>query len=46
MFWEKIKVKGEVDVGQEVIVRYKTATLNWKEFESHMVIGIEIYERI
>ena len=43
---KKIKAKSQVNVGQEVIVRYKTVTLNWKQFESHMVIGIKIYERI
>jgi hypothetical protein len=44
---KKIKVGGEVDKGQEVIVRYEeTVTLKWKGFESHMVIWTKIYERI
>ncbi len=44
---KKIKVGGEGDKGQEVIVRYeKTVTLKWKGFESHMVIWTKIYERI
>ena len=42
----KIKVEGEVDEGQKVIVRYETATLKWKGFESQMVIWTKIYERI
>jgi hypothetical protein len=43
---KKIKVEGEVDEGQKVIVRYETATLKWKGFESQMVIWTKIYERI
>jgi len=42
----KIKVEGEVDEGQKVIVRYETATLKWKGFESQMAIWTKIYERI
>ena len=46
---KKIKVEGEVDEGQEVIVRYETSTLKWikwKGFESHIVICTKIYKRI
>ncbi len=43
---KKIKVEGKVDEGQEVIVRYETATLKWKGFESQMVIWTKIYEGI
>jgi hypothetical protein len=35
---KKIKVEGEVDKGQEVIVRCETATLKWKGFESRIAI--------
>ena len=41
---EKIKVEGEVDEGQEVILRCETATLKWKGFESLMVIWTKVYE--
>jgi len=43
---EWVKVEGKVDEGQEVIVRYETAALKWKGFESHMVIWTKIYEWI
>ena len=43
---EKIKVEGNVGEGQEVIVRYETATLQWKGFESRMAIWNKIYERV
>ena len=43
---EKIKVEGNVGEGQKVIVRYETATLQWKGFESHMAIWNKIYERV
>jgi hypothetical protein len=42
----KIKVEGEVDEGQKIIVGYETATLKWKGFESQMVIWTKIYEGI
>jgi hypothetical protein len=34
----KIKVQGEVDEGQKVIIRCETAAVKWKGFESQMVI--------
>ena len=43
---KRIKVEGTVDEGREVIVRYETATLKWKGFESYMVMWTKIYERI
>ncbi len=43
---EKIKVEGNVDEGQKVIIRYETATLKWKGFESRMAIWNKIYERV
>jgi hypothetical protein len=43
---EKIKVEGNVGEGQKVIVRYETATLQWKGFESRMAIWNKIYERV
>lgn len=43
---EKIKVEGNVGEGQRVIVRYETATLRWKRFESRMAIWNKIYERV
>ncbi|MGA2517705.1 MAG: hypothetical protein ABSG44_14295 [Thermodesulfobacteriota bacterium] len=43
---EKIKVEGNVDEGQKVIIRYETATLKWKGFESRMAIWNRIYERV
>lgn len=42
----KIKVEGNVGEGQKVIVRYETATLRWKGFESRMAIWNKIYERV
>jgi hypothetical protein len=42
---EKIKVEGNVDEGQKVIIRYETATLKWKGFESQMTIWTKVYER-
>ena len=39
----KIKVQGEVDVVQKVIVRCETAALKWKGFESQMVIWRKMY---
>jgi len=42
----KIKVEGNMDDRQEVIVCCKTATLKWKGFESRMAIWSKIYERI
>jgi len=36
---KKIKVKGNVDKGREVIVRYETATLKkWKGFEDQIAM--------
>ena len=43
---KKIKVEGEVDEGRQVIVRYETATLKWKGFESQIVILTKIYGRV
>jgi hypothetical protein len=43
---EKIKVEGNLDEGQKVIIRYETATLKWKGFESRMAIWNKIYERV
>ena len=43
---KKIKVEGEVDEGRQVIVRYQTATLKWKGFESYMVMWTKIHQRI
>jgi hypothetical protein len=43
---KKIKVEGNVDERQEVIVRYETTTLRWKGFESRMAIWSKIYGRI
>jgi hypothetical protein len=43
---KKIKVEGNVGEGQKVIVRYETATLRWKGFESRMAIWNKIYERV
>ena len=43
---EKIKVGGNVEEGQKVIIRYETATLRWKGFESRMAIWNKIYERV
>ncbi len=42
---KKIKVEGNVDEGQEVMVCCKTATLKWKGFESRMAIWNKIYQR-
>ena len=41
-----IKVEGNMDERQEVIVCYGTATLKWKGFESRMAIWTKIYGRI
>jgi hypothetical protein len=43
---KKIKVEGNRDEGQKVIVRCETATLKWKGFESRMTIWNKIYERV
>ena len=43
---KKIKVEGEVDKGQEVIVRCETAALRWKGFESRMAIWTKVYKPI
>jgi hypothetical protein len=43
---KKIKVEGEVDKGQEVIVRCETATLKWKGFESRIAIWTKVYKPI
>ena len=43
---KKIELKGEVDEGREVIVRYETAALKWKGFESYLVMWTKIYQRI
>jgi len=43
---KKIKVEGNVDEGQKVIIRCETATLRWKGFESRMAIWNKIYERV
>ena len=40
---KKIRVEGKVDEGQKVVVRYETASLKWKGFESQMVIWTKIY---
>jgi microcompartment protein CcmL/EutN len=39
----KIKVQGEVDAVQKVIVRCETAALKWKGLESQMVIWRKMY---
>jgi len=39
----KIKVQGEVDALQKVIVRCETAALKYKGFESQMVIWRKMY---
>jgi len=43
---KKIKVEGEVDEGQKVIVGYETATLTWKGFKSQMMIWTKIFGRV
>jgi hypothetical protein len=43
---KKIRVEGNVGEGQKVIVRYETASLRWKGFESRMAIWNKIYERV
>jgi hypothetical protein len=43
---EKIKVEGNGDERQEVMVCCKAATLKWKGFESRMAIWNKIYERV
>jgi len=40
---EKIKVEGNVDERQEIMVCCKTATVKWKGFESQMVIWRKMY---
>jgi hypothetical protein len=40
---KKIKVEGNMDGRQEVMVCCKTATLKWKGFESQMVIWRKMY---
>ncbi len=42
----KIKVQGNMDGRQEVMVSCKTATLQWKGFESRMAIWNKIYARV
>jgi len=42
----KIKVEGNVDERQDVIVCCKTATLKWEGFKSLMVLWTKVYERI
>jgi hypothetical protein len=42
----KIKVEGNVDERQEVIVCCKTAPLKWKGFESQMAMWTKFYERV
>jgi hypothetical protein len=39
----EIKVQGEVDAVQKVIVRCETAALKWKGFESQIVIWRKMY---
>jgi hypothetical protein len=39
----KIKVQGEVNEGQKVIIRCETAAVKWKGFESQMVIWRKMY---
>ena len=42
-----IKVKGNVDKGLKVIIRYETATLTkWKGFESQMAMLTKRYARV
>ena len=40
---KKIKVEGEVNEGQKVIIRCETAAVKWKGFESQMVIWGKMY---
>ena len=40
---EKIKVEGNVDERQEIMVCCKTAAVKWKGFESQMVIWRKMY---
>jgi hypothetical protein len=40
---KKIKVEGNMDERQEVMVCCKTAALKWKGFESQMVIWRKMY---
>jgi hypothetical protein len=42
---EKIKVQGEVNEEQKVMVFGKTTPLKWRGFESRMAIWNKIYER-
>jgi len=39
----EIKVQGEADAMQKVIVRRETAVLKWKGFESQIVIWRKMY---
>ena len=39
----KIKVQGEVDERQKVIIRCETAAVKWRGFESQMVISRKMY---
>jgi hypothetical protein len=39
----KIKVQGEVDEGQKVIICCETAAVKWKGFESQMVISRKMH---
>ena len=43
---KQIRVEGEEDMGQKVVVRYETAGLKWKGFESQMGIWTKIYGQI
>jgi hypothetical protein len=42
----KIKVQGEMDLEQRIIVRCETATLKWRGFKSQMAIWTKIYGEI
>jgi len=42
----KIKVEGNAGERQKVIVRFETATLRWRGFESRMAIWNKLYERV
>jgi len=39
----KIKLEGEINEGQKVIIRCETAAVKWKGFESQMVICAKFY---
>ena len=43
---KKIKVEGNVDERQKVIVCHKIPPLKWKGFESRIAILNKIYERV